>query len=70
MNTIINDDAIGEMDRIYFLDPSKVVRLQSDEEVITQELIPTNDPNIYTMRITAPVPRFAIKTAKGELNAE
>jgi len=49
-------------DRIYFIDPSQFVRVVDDHsEHITTELVPTDDPNTYIMRITAPVPRFYVK---------
>jgi len=54
-----------DIDRIYFLNTSALVRIADDEsERIATELIPTDDPDKYVMRITTPVPRFYIKEAK------
>lgn len=60
-STLITDDN----DRIYFVNMdwirSNVVRLP-DEQPPTFELLPTDDPNKYMMRMTAPLPKFLIKS--------
>lgn len=51
-------------DRIYFANMpwirNNVVRVP-DKQLTTLELLPTDDPNKYIMRVTAPLPKFLIK---------
>ena len=52
-------------DRIYIFATNDVTCLvDEDSERITTEIFPTDNPNKYIMQITAPVPRFLIKTAR------
>lgn len=56
---IVDDD-----DRIYFIDSSRVVRIVDDEsERITSEILPTDDPDKWTIRLSIPAPRYYIKRA-------
>jgi hypothetical protein len=54
-------------DRIYFINTDwlreNVVRLP-DTEPMKFDLVPTDDPDKYQMRITAPLPQFLIKGAR------
>lgn len=58
---MIND--FYDDDRIYFFDPSQVVRVVDEDERVTTEILPTDSPDKFIVRITAPVPKFYIKRA-------
>lgn len=54
-------------DRIYFINMDWVrENVRRDPETLppTFELVPTDDPNLYTMRVTAPMPKLYIKSAR------
>lgn len=53
-----------EDDRIYFLPDGwlrKNVYREPDTEPTRFEMLPTDDPNKYILRVTAPTPRFHIR---------
>lgn len=52
----------NDNDRVYLVDPSRIIRLADDEsEHITTEFVRTDDPDKYIMRISTPLPRLYFK---------
>jgi len=54
-------------DRFVYFNSNDVVRVVDQEsETIKTELLPTDDPDKYLMRISVSVPRYLFKTWRAE----
>ncbi len=57
---IIVDSSVDDDNRIYFIDTSRIRRIDGERPRLTSTVLPTDDPDRFTVQVTETLPQYIL----------